>query len=86
MDHILSRWKPSHKGLIKINVEDSFLEDISRLGVGGVVRGHDSSWIAGFTHFKNGGDALLAELRLFNLWLLLDMILVIQALFVRVIV
>lgn len=43
MDHILSRWKPSHKGLIKINVEDSFLEDISRLGVGGVVRGHDSS-------------------------------------------
>ncbi|RHN54219.1 hypothetical protein MtrunA17_Chr5g0404331 [Medicago truncatula] len=43
MDHILSRWKPPHKGLIKINVEDNFLEDISRLGVGRVVRGHDSS-------------------------------------------
>jgi len=34
-----------------------------RLGVGGVFHGHDENWIAGFTHFANGGDELLVELR-----------------------
>lgn len=32
-------------------------------GVGGVVRNHDGDWIAGFFHYEDGGDALLAELR-----------------------
>ena len=61
MDQILSRWKPPPKGLIKINVDDNFLEDRSRPGAGGVVCGHDGSLIAGFTHFENHGDALMAD-------------------------
>jgi len=33
------------------------------LGAGGVVQHHDGDWIAGFSHYEAGGDALLAELR-----------------------
>jgi hypothetical protein len=32
------------------------------LGAGGVVRNHNGDWIAGFSHYEAGGDALLAEL------------------------
>jgi len=49
------------------NVDESFLEDSFRLGAGGVLRGHDGNWIAGFAHFANGGDALLVELRVIQL-------------------
>jgi len=86
MDRISSHWKPAPERLMKINVDDSFLKGSSCLEAGGVVRGHDGSWIAGFTHFENGGDALLAELVLFNLGFLLVMILAIQTSYVRVIV
>lgn len=58
-------WKPPLESLIKLNVDDSFLEDNSRLGAGGVHRGHDL--IAGFTYFANGGDALLTELHAIQL-------------------
>ena len=37
--------------------------DFGCLGAGGVVRNHDGDWIAGFSHYEVGGDALLAELR-----------------------
>jgi hypothetical protein len=63
MTRILVHWKPPPEGLIKLNVNGSFLEDGFCLGTGGVLCGHDGNWIAGFTHFANGGDALLAELR-----------------------
>jgi len=43
INRFLSRWKPHCEGLIKINVDDNFLEDNSRLGVGGVVCDHDGS-------------------------------------------
>ncbi|GAU21288.1 hypothetical protein TSUD_286980 [Trifolium subterraneum] len=62
MDRILAHWEPPHEGLIKINMDDIFFQNNSRLGAGGVVRDHDGSWIVGFTHFENGGDALLTEL------------------------
>jgi hypothetical protein len=67
MARILVHWKPPPEGLIKLNVDGSFLEDGFRLGAGGVLRGHEGNWIAGFTHFGNGGDALLAELRAIQL-------------------
>jgi len=67
MARILVHWKPPPEGLIKLNVEDSFLEDGFRLGASGVLRGHEGNWIAGFTHFGNGGDALLAKLRAIQL-------------------
>jgi len=67
MDRILAQWKPPPEGLIKINMDDSFLEDSSRLGAGGVICGHDGGWIAGFTHFENGGDALMPEPRAIQL-------------------
>ena len=63
MDQISSHWKPPPDGLIEIIVDASFLEDNSRLGACGVIRGHDGSWRARFTHFENGSDALLVELR-----------------------
>lgn len=40
---IAVHWKPPLEGLIKLNVDDSFLEDSSRLGAGGVHRGHDGN-------------------------------------------
>ena len=60
MARILVHWKPPPEGLIKLNVDGSFLEYSFRLGAGGVLRGHDGNKIAGFTHFANGCDALLA--------------------------
>jgi len=59
---ILVHWEPPLEGLIKLNIYGSFMKDISRLGAGGVYRGHDGNWIVGFTYFANGGDALLTEL------------------------
>jgi predicted amidohydrolase len=67
MARILVHWKPPPEGLIKLNVDGSFLADGFRLGAGGILRGHDGKWIAGFTHFENGGDALFAELRAIQL-------------------
>jgi len=67
MAQILVHLKPPPKGLITLNVDGSFLEDSFRLGAGGVLRGYDGNWITGFTHFENGGDALLAELRVIQL-------------------
>jgi len=67
MDQILPRWKSDLEGLIKVNVDGTFLEDIPRLRVGGVVCGHDGSWIVGFIHFENGSDALMADIRAIQL-------------------
>ena len=50
------------EGTLKLNIDGSFLEDFGCLGAGGVVRNHDGEWIAGFSHYEAGGDALLAEL------------------------
>lgn len=84
---ILKHWKPPPEGLIKLNVDGSFLEDSFRLGAGGVLRGHDGNWIPRFTHFTNGGDALLAELRaIYNLGLQLVISSAIHTSFARVIV
>jgi len=47
----------------------AFMKTTPHLGASGVVRGHDGTWITGFTHFENGGDALLAELRATQLWI-----------------
>jgi len=60
---LLAHWIPPPEGTLKLNIDGSFLEDISCLGAGGVVRNHDGDWIAGFSHYKARGDALLAELR-----------------------
>ncbi|KEH36868.1 hypothetical protein MTR_2g023410 [Medicago truncatula] len=51
----------------KLNIDDSFLEGFGCLGAGGVVRNHDGDWIAGFSHYEVGGDALLAELRVIQI-------------------
>jgi len=48
-------------------VDGSFFKDSFRLCVGGVLCDHDGNWIAEFTHFANGGDALLTELRAIQL-------------------
>jgi hypothetical protein len=61
MARILVHWKPPLEGLIKLNVDGSFLVESFRLDAGGVFCGHDGNWITGFTHFINGGDALLAK-------------------------
>jgi len=60
-------WKPPPEGLIKLNVDDNFLEDSFHLGVGGVLCGHDVNWIARFTYFANDGNVLLAKLRAIQL-------------------
>ena len=61
--HILAYWIPPPEGTLKLNIDGSFLEDLGCLGAGGVVRNHGGDWIAGFSHYEAGGDALLAELR-----------------------
>jgi len=43
MSRILEHWKPPPKGLIKLNVDGTFLEDSFRLGAGGVLHGHDGN-------------------------------------------
>ena len=48
--------------MFKLNVDGSFLEDSLCLGAGGVIRNHEGEWVAGFSHYEVGGDALLAEL------------------------
>jgi hypothetical protein len=53
---------PPLKDTLKLNIIGSFLEEFGCLGVG-VVHNHDGDWIAGFSHYEAGGDALLAELR-----------------------
>ncbi|XP_039688729.1 uncharacterized protein [Medicago truncatula] len=58
--HLLAHWILHPEGTLKINIDDSFLEDWI---AGGGVRNHDGDWIAGFSHYEAGGDALLAELR-----------------------
>lgn len=47
-------------GTIKVNVDGSFPDGTSRLGAGGVVCGVDGNWVTSFTHFEDGGYALLA--------------------------
>ena len=47
----------------RVHSNGSFLEGFGCLGAGGVVRNHDGDWIAGFSHYEAGGDALLTELR-----------------------
>ena len=59
--------KPPLEGLVKLNVDDSFLEDDFRLSASGVLRGRDGNWIAEFTRFANSGDALLVGLRAIQL-------------------
>jgi len=59
----LSSLDPPPKGTLKLNIDGSFLEDLSCSSVGGVVRNHDGDWIASFSHYEAGGDALLDELR-----------------------
>ena len=61
---------PPLEGTLKLNIDGSFLEDLGCLGVGGVVRNHNGDWIAGFSHYEAGGDALLAELRVIQIGLL----------------
>ena len=60
---LLAHWIPTLEGTLKLNINGSFLEDLCCLGAGGVVRNHDEDWIAGFSHYEAGGDALLADLR-----------------------
>lgn len=60
---ILARWSPPPDSMIKVNVDGSFLDSASRLGASSVVYGANCNWITSFTHFEDGGDALLAELR-----------------------
>lgn len=50
-------------------MDDNFLDNNSILGAGGVVRNIDGDLMFGFSHFENGGDALLAELRAMELGL-----------------
>jgi len=58
----LNSLNPSPKDTLKLNIDGSFLEEFGCLGVGGVVHNHDGDWIAGFSQYEAGGDALLAEL------------------------
>jgi len=60
---LLAHWIPPPEGTCKLNIDSSFLEDFGCLGVDDVVRNHDWDWIADFSHYEDGGDALLAELR-----------------------
>jgi hypothetical protein len=53
---------PCLEGTLKLNVGGSFLEGSGCLGVGGVVCNHDKNWIADFSSYEVGGDALLVEL------------------------
>jgi hypothetical protein len=62
-------WIPPPEGTLKLNIDGSFLEDLGCLAVGGVVRNHDGDWIAGFSDYEAGGDALLAELRVIQIGL-----------------
>lgn len=59
---LTTRWSPPPVGMVKINVDGSFLEDIPRIGAGGILRDHSGEWLAGFSYSQDGGDALLAEL------------------------
>ena len=54
---------PPPGSTLKLNIDGSFIEDFGCLGAGVVVRNHDGDWIADFSHYEAGGDALLAELR-----------------------
>jgi len=60
---LLAHWTSPPEGMFKLNVDGSFLEDSLCLGTGGVIRNHEGEWIAGFSHYEVGGDALLVELR-----------------------
>ena len=59
----ISSLDPPLEGTLKINIDGSFLEDFGCLCARGVVRNHDGDWIAGFSHYGAGADALLVELR-----------------------
>ena len=60
---LLTHWSPPPEGILKLNIDGSFLENFGSLGAGSVVRNHNGDWITGFSHYEDGGDALLAELR-----------------------
>lgn len=49
------------EGTLEFNVDGSFIEGFGCLGVGGVVRNHDGDWIADFSPYEVGGDALLVD-------------------------
>jgi hypothetical protein len=59
---LLANWISPPEGMFKLNVYGSFLKDSLCLGAGGVIRNHEGEWIAGFSHYEVGVDALLAEL------------------------
>ena len=59
---LLAHWIPLLEGTLKLNIDGSFLEGFGCLGADGIVRNHDGDWIAGFSHYEVGGDALLVEL------------------------
>lgn len=37
---LTARWSPPPIGMVKINVDGSFLEGVPRIGVGGILRDH----------------------------------------------
>lgn len=50
-------------GVVKVNVDGSFWEESSLMGLGGLIRSPRASWITGFACFEGCGDCLLAVKR-----------------------
>ena len=55
-------WIEPATGMLKLNVDGSVFASLSRAGVGGIIRDHSGSWIAGFSGFVTSCDILQVEI------------------------
>ncbi|CAL9009909.1 unnamed protein product, partial [Prunus brigantina] len=55
-------WNPPENGVLKLNVDGSFMRSTGSIGAGGVIRDHLGNWIGGFAVNLGKGQILEAEL------------------------
>ncbi|KAJ1377551.1 Ribonuclease H domain [Sesbania bispinosa] len=56
-----SYWQPLPPGSSKLNVDGSHLPSSQRIGVGGILRDENKSWISGFSGFQGIGTVVEAK-------------------------
>ncbi|KAL4364057.1 hypothetical protein GQ457_04G031790 [Hibiscus cannabinus] len=58
---LVSNWAPPQVGWVKLNVDAAVATVDYTVGIGGVVRDENGSWLFGYAHFVGRCDVLLAE-------------------------